>query len=262
MTTALTTHQELTITVADGEVLVRKGGTGDPIFIVHHDIGVHDWTAFYDRLAEHFTVYLPDLPGFGKSERPEWARNVRDMVALAGLTLDELDLPKSSVVGLGFGGYIAAELATTAQARINKLTLVAPMGIKPEQGQIFDQFLVSHDDYVRTGFAKEETYETHFGEEASIDQLMIWDVNREMTTRVGWKPYMHNNALPYLLPNVHTPTLVISGSEDAIVPANAGALYAEKLADARLDVLQDAGHWIELEQPDELARLIIDHDSR
>ncbi len=152
MTTA-TTHEELTTEVAGGEVFVRKGGSGDPLFVVHHDIGVSDWTSFYDRLAERFTVYVPDLPGFGKSKRPEWARNVRDMVALTGLILDELALPTSSVVGLGFGGYIAAELATTAQARINKLTLVGAMGIKPEQGEIFDQFLVSHEDYVRTGIA-------------------------------------------------------------------------------------------------------------
>ena len=260
MTTASATHQELTIDVAGGEVLVRKGGSGDPIFVIHHDIGAHDWTPFYDRLAERFTVYLPDLPGYGKSKRPEWARSVRDMVALAGLTLDELGLPTSSVVGLGFGGFLAAELATTAQARINKLTLAAAMGVKPEQGQIFDQFLVSHEDYVRTGFADESTFEAHFGEEADIERLMVWDINREMTTRVGWKPYMHNMALPYLLPSVHTSTLIVWGSEDAVVPTNSGALYAEKLPNARLEVLEGAGHWLELERPDDLARLIIEHE--
>lgn len=262
MTTAAMTHQELTIEVAGGEVFVRTGGSGDPVFVIHHDIGAHAWTDFYDRLAERFTVYLPDLPGFGKSTRPEWARNVRDIVALAGLTLDELDLPRASVVGLGFGGYIAAELATTAQARINRLTLAGAMGVKPEQGDIFDQFLVSHEDYVRTGFSSEATFEQHFGEEAGIDQLMTWDINREMTTRVGWKPYMHNMALPYLLPSVHTPTLVAWGGSDAIVPVNSGALYAEQLPNARLEILDGAGHWLELERPDDLARLIVEHEGR
>ena len=262
MTTASMTHQELTIEVAGGEVSVRTGGSGAPLFVIHHDIGAHAWTSFYERLAESFTVYLPDLPGFGKSVRPEWARNVRDIVALAGLTLDELDLPRASVVGLGFGGYVAAELATTAQARINKLTLAAAMGVKPEQGEIFDQFLVSHEDYVRTGFATEGAFEEMFGEESDIDQLMIWDINREMTTRVGWKPYMHNMALPHLLPSVHTPTLVAWGSEDVIVPVNSGALYAEKLPNARLEVLDGAGHWLELERPDDLARLIVEHEGR
>lgn len=262
MTTAATTHQELTINVADGEVLVRKGGSGSPLFVIHHDIGVSEWTAFYDRLAEHFTVYLPDLPGYGRSTRPTWARNVRDMVALAGLTLDELELPTSSIVGLGFGGYLAAELATTAQARISKLTLVGAMGVKPEQGDIFDQFLVSHEDYVRAGFADERVFTEHFGDQADIEQLMVWDINREMTTRIGWKPYMHNMALPYLLPSVHTPTLLVWGSEDRIVPTNSAALYADRLPNARLEILQDAGHWLDLERPDDLAKLIVEHESR
>ena len=262
MTTASTTHQELTIEVAGGDVFVRSGGSGPPLFVIHHDIGAHAWTGFHERLAERFTVYLPDLPGFGKSKRPEWARNVRDIVALAGLTLDELDLPRASVAGLGFGGYVAAELATTAQARINRLTLVGAMGVKPEQGEIFDQFLVSHEDYVRAGFADEGSFERHFGEESDIEQLMVWDVNREMTTRVGWKPYMHNMALPYLLPSVQTPTLLVWGSEDAIVPANSGALYADKLPNARLEILDGGGHWLELEHPDELARLIAEHEDR
>ena len=136
------------------------------------------------------------------------------------------------------------------------------MGVKPEQGEIFDQFLVSHEDYVRTGFAAEGSFEEHFGEESDIEQLMVWDINREMTTRVGWKPYMHNMALPYLLPSVHTPTLLVWGSADTIVPVNSGALYAEKLPDARLEILEGAGHWLELDRPDDLARLIVEHEGR
>ena len=262
MTAGTATHRELTIDVAGGEVFVRAGGSGDPILVLHHDIGAHAWTEFYERLAARFAVYLPDLPGYGRSARPEWARNVRDLVALAGLTLDELDLPQASVVGLAFGGYLAAELATTAQARIRRLTLAGAMGVKPRQGEIFDQFLVSHEDYVRTGFAEEAAFAAHFGEESDIEQLLVWDINREMTTRVGWKPYMHNMALPYLLPGVRVPTLVVRGSEDAIVPADSAAIYADRLPGARLEVLPGAGHWLELERPEELARLIAEHEDR
>ena len=251
MTTASTTHQELSIEVAGGEVFVRTGGSGDPLFVIHHDIGAHAWTPFYERLAESFTVYLPDLPGFGKSKRPEWARNVRDIVALAGLTLDELDLPRASVVGLGFGGYVAAELATTAQARINKLTLAGAMGVKPEQGEIFDQFLVSHEDYVRSGFADEGSFEEHFGDESDIEQLMVWDINREMTTRVGWKPYMHNPVLPEYLKLVEVPSLIVWGREDGIVPLNAGEIYHQSLKGSTLRIIEECGHSPQFEKPQE-----------
>ena len=258
MTTA-TTHDERTVTVAGGDVHVRSAGSGEPLVVFHHDIGVHAWTSCFDRLAERFTVHVPDLPGWGTSDRPEWARNVRDIAVLAGALLDALDLDRTSILGLGFGGYVAAELATVAQARIDRLTLVGAMGVKPAEGEILDQFLVNHQDYVRQGFAGSEGFETHFGEEPELEQLMTWDLSREMTTRVTWKPYMHNAALPHLLPTVQTPTLLVWGSEDRIVPLEAGRMYEAALPNARLEVVDGAGHWLELERPDELAQLVAGH---
>ena len=258
MTTA-TTHDERTVTVAGGDVHVRSAGSGEPLVVFHHDIGVHAWTSCFDRLAERFTVHVPDLPGWGVSDRPEWARNVRDIAVLAGALLDALDLDRTSILGLGFGGYVAAELATVAQARIDRLTLVGAMGVKPAEGEILDQFLINHRDYVRQGFATSEGFETHFGEEPELEQLMTWDLSREMTTRVTWKPYMHNAALPHLLPTVQTPTLLVWGSEDRIVPLEAGRMYEATLPNARLEVVDGAGHWLELERPDELAQLVAGH---
>ncbi len=259
MTTA-TTHDERTVTVAGGGVHVRTAGSGDPLVVLHHDIGVHAWTSCYERLAEHFTVHVPDLPGWGASGRPEWARSVRDIAVLAGALLDALDLERTSILGLGFGGYVAAELATVAQSRIHRLTLAGAMGVKPAEGEIFDQFLVNHQDYVRQGFASAEDFEAHFGEEVELEQLLAWDRNREMTTRVTWKPYMHNAALPHLLPTVQTPTLLVWGAEDRIVPLEAGHMYEAALPNARLEVVDGAGHWLELERPDELARLVVAHE--
>ena len=258
MTTA-TTHDERTVTVAGGDVHVRSAGSGEPLVVFHHDIGVHAWTSCFDQLAERFTVHVPDLPGWGASDRPEWARNVRDIAVLAGALLDALDLDGTSILGLGFGGYVAAELATVAQARIDRLTLVGAMGVKPAEGEILDQFLVNHQDYVRQGFASSEGFEAHFGEEPELEQLMTWDLSREMTTRVTWKPYMHNAALPHLLPTVQTPTLLVWGSEDRIVPLEAGRMYEAALPNARLELVDGAGHWLELERPDELAQLVAGH---
>ena len=260
MTAPPATHEELTVRIAGGDVFVRKSGSGDALVVLHHDIGVHAWVPCFDRLAERFTVYVPDLPGWGASKRPEWARNVRDVVGLTGVLLGELGLDDPSVLGLGFGGYIAAELATLAPSRMRRLALVGAMGVKPERSEIFDQFLVSHEDYVHRGFADGAAFTAHFGDAAEMDQLIAWDTNREMTTRVGWKPYMHNAALPHLLPTVATPTLLVWGSEDRIVPLEAGEMYAQLLPNARLEVVEGGGHWLELERPDELAHLVIAHE--
>src|SRR4030095_1369663 len=71
---------------------------------------------FYDLLARNFTVYLPSHPGYEGSERPNWLRNVRDVAVIYQSLLAERGLTGVSLLGLGFGGWIAAEMATMAPA--------------------------------------------------------------------------------------------------------------------------------------------------
>jgi pimeloyl-ACP methyl ester carboxylesterase len=78
-----------------------------------------------------------------------------------------------------------------------------------------------------------------------------------MTFRIAWKPYMYNASLPYLLGSVVTPALVVWGRDDRIVPLECGERYAKALAQARLEIIDRAGHFMEMERPDELARLVV-----
>ena len=86
----------------------------------------------------------------------------------------------------------------------------------------------------------------------------MWEINREMTTRVAWKPYLFDQALPHLLPSVDIPTLAVWGSEDRQVPIDCAKRYAEAIPNAKLEILQGAGHYAELEKPEELAKLASD----
>ncbi len=52
-------------------VQLRRGGRGAPLLVLHGELGVPGWLRAYVQLARHFTVYVPSLPGFGQSERPD-----------------------------------------------------------------------------------------------------------------------------------------------------------------------------------------------
>jgi len=246
------------LNVAGLALNLRRAGKGKPVVVLHHDIGGY-WNAFHDTLAATHTVVAPDLPGFGDSERPQWARSVRDLAAVVALALDKLGLERPAVVGLGFGGWMAAELATFAQGRLGPLVLAAPFGIKPEKGEILDQIQIAHEAYVLEGFHDKAAFARQFGEQASSDQLVAWDVCREMTTRVAWKPYMFNRALPPLLADVTLPTLVVWGEDDRIAPVECGEAYVAALRTAKLEVLARTGHWIEMDRPEALADLTARH---
>jgi pimeloyl-ACP methyl ester carboxylesterase len=260
MSTSAATWISETIPVAGVAMHVARAGSGPPLLVLHHDIGTLERLPFYDALARHFTVLVPSHPGYDGSARPDWMRSVRDVAAVYQWLLGELAVTRDpgavSVVGLGFGGWIAAEMATLAPRAFRRLVLVGAMGIKPDRGEITDQALVSYIDYVRLGFADQRAFDSFFGADPPTSRLEQWDLNREMTFRIAWKPYMYNPTLPHLLGGVAALTLVVWGRDDRIVPLECGERFAKALPSARLEVVEGAGHWVELEKPHELARLV------
>jgi pimeloyl-ACP methyl ester carboxylesterase len=82
------------------------------------------------------------------------------------------------------------------------------------------------------------------------EQDMLWR-NREMTSRLCWKPYLHNPNLLAYLRGVKTPTLIVWGKQDAIIPVNCGELYQQALANSTLQVIDRCGHSPALEKPQE-----------
>ncbi len=258
MSTMTGNHTEEMVQVGFGQIHLMKGGAGKPLLLFQDDIGSPGWLPFYDELAQRFTVYVPEHPGYGQSERPAWMRSVRDMAITHFWLLKTLGLAAGAlpVVGLGFGGWVAAEMATMCQRQFERMVLVGAAGVQPTEGEIVDEFLVSGQEYVKQCFHDLAKFEALYGKEPTPEQNETWEINREMTVRVAWKPYMFNQALPILLGGVDTPTLVVRGREDAIVPASCAQRYVDTLPNAQLHVLDDCGHCADVEQPQELAALI------
>ena len=247
---------EREIELAGTKLKYMRAGSGRPVLVLHHDIGSPERLPFYDALAARFDVIVPFHPGFGeKSERPQWLRHPRDIAAMYQWLLAELGIDRASLVGLGFGGWIAAEMAALAPRDFHRLVLVGAMGVKPPVGDILDQAIISYLDYARAGFHQQGAFERVFGE-VSTDQLVNWDLCREMSFRIAWKPYMYSQTLPHLLGGVRAPALVAWGEHDAVVPRGAGERYAKSLPHARFEIVAGAGHCVDMEAPDALARLV------
>jgi pimeloyl-ACP methyl ester carboxylesterase len=244
-----------TVEVAGTKLHLSRAGSGRPVLVLHHDIGTVDRLPFYDELAQSFDVLVPHHPGYGKSERPVWLRHPRDIAAMYQGLLADLGLKGVSLVGLGFGGWVAAEMASLAPTDFHRLVLVGPMGIKPTGGDILDQAIISYIDYARSFFNDEAAFKRVYGD-VSTDQLEQWDICREMNFRIAWKPYMYSQTLPHLLGGVKSPALVVWGEQDKVVPASTAEQYVAALGRARREIVRNSGHAVEMEQPAELAHLV------
>jgi pimeloyl-ACP methyl ester carboxylesterase len=245
-----------TVEAAGTKLHLMRAGRGRPLLVLHHETGTLDRLPFYDALASKYDVLVPHHPGYSRSPRPEWMRSVRDIaVAYRGL-LSELKLKDASLVGLGFGGWIAAEMASMAPSDLSKLVLVGAMGIKPPLGDILDLAITGYIDYARAGFHDQKAFDRVYGAEPSGDQLEMWDVCREMSFRIAWKPYMYSQTLPHLLRSVRAPALVVWGDNDKVVPQSAAKRYIEALPNAKLQIVKGCGHCVDMEQPEALAKLV------
>lgn len=241
--------------IAGIKMHVMRAGAGCPLLILHHDIGTLDRLPFYDSLASASDVLVPHHPGWGKSERPNWLRSVRDIAAMHAQLLAQLGVTDASLVGLGFGGWIAAEMAAMAPAAYRRVVLSGPMGIKPPQGDILDQAIISYIDYPRAGFHEEAGFKRVYGD-VTTDQLEAWDIAREMSFRTAWKPYMYSQTLPHLLSGIKTPVLLVWGDDDKHVPISAADVWMKNLPNAKMQTVAACGHYVEMEKPEELARLV------
>lgn len=259
MTIAPSNVTDRIVEVAGSGIRLLEGGSGQPLLLLHHSTGSVGWLPLYERLAESFAVMVPDLPGYGQSMRPAWAREPRDLAILMHQLLDSQGVDQAVLVGSGFGGFIAAEMATMNQQRLSRLVLIGAAGIRPNEGEILDQMMLPHADYLKAGFSDDDSFERHFGAVVSPEVEELWDFSREMTARLAWKPYMFNLRLAHLLAGVQTPTLLVWGEHDRVIPLDCGRQYENVLPNARLEVLQGAGHAVDIEQPEALARLIVSH---
>ena len=253
---AAASYSEGELALATGRIKFLQGGTGTPVVVLHHSWGSPGWLPFHDTLAANHRVVVPDMPGWGGSQRPAWARDPRDIAIIVTRLLASLDLDGVKLVGFGFGGYVAAELATMNPSRLAALVLVGAAGVQPKEGEILDQMMLSHRKYIEESFRDAETYTGYVGEEPPEDVRQLWDFSREMTARVTWKPYMFNRRLEPLLGDLHVPTLLVWGSHDKVVPLDCAKRFEAAIPNARLEVIDGAGHVVELEEPDQLAALV------
>ena len=78
----------------------------------------------------------------------------------------------------------------------------------------------------------------------------------EMLSRLSWKPYQHNPSLQHYLPKVKTPTLVVWGKQDAVIPVECGELFQKDILNAKLAVIDNCGHRPQMEKPAEFGEAV------
>lgn len=254
-----------------GKVQVFRGGPeiGPQVVYLHSAQGESSGLLLLEKLADWADAIAPVFPGFGESEGIDEIDDIEDAVFHLLDVFDSLGLESPNVVGLSLGGWLAAEIATRYPERVGRLILVNPAGLYLPGHPIREIFGRELDELAAELFHDQEhpaaalMHQMSSLAASSLGNLPFELIkpmlqSQAATAKLGWDPYLHNPKLQRRLYRVTSPTLVVHGASDGLIPRAHAEAYAAGIAGARLIDVADAAHMLPLEKPDELDKAIRD----
>jgi pimeloyl-ACP methyl ester carboxylesterase len=234
---------------------VRQGGHGAPILFLH---GPEDpqWSPALARLAAQFRVVAPDHPGMGRTPLPASFDTVGDLVDHYVDLIDALKLHEATIVGMSFGGWIAAELAVVLGARLQRLVLVGAAGLRVGDTDLPEIYLMAEDDLAKFLVANPTSARLVFPSGDDPTQFERRIVQRATLARFTWQPYWHNPKLAGRLRRITAPTLVLWGSNDRFIPLAHAHEFGARIPKATVRVIDGAGHLLHLDMPERFGEAV------
>ncbi|MDP9342881.1 MAG: alpha/beta hydrolase [Actinomycetota bacterium] len=236
----------------------------DGLLLVHaFPLDASMWEPQVSALRVSVSMVVPNLPGFGGTPP---AGDVMTMAAAARRAveaLDEAGLDRAVVCGLSMGGYVALELWRSARDRVAGFVFAnTRAGADDEAGaerrralaerlrSEGNGFLVEQPPPLLSASAPDELWDRVKGIIAAQPADAIAAASLGMAERPDSTPD---------LAGIDVPTLVVTSTGDTLIPADATTPMADAVPDARLEVIEGAGHLSNLEAPEEFTRLLEEH---
>lgn len=246
--------EESYLTVNGTRIRMWRSGKGPAMLYLHGANGAAAVLPFMDELAKNFDVLVPEHPGFGLSDEPDWLENIHDLAYFYLDLLDQIGLPSVHVVGSSIGGWLAMELAIREPSRFKSLVLVGAAGIRLREAGPGDIFLWNPETMVRNTFHDLAIVEKMLSAPApTAEQQEILLKNGHTMAALAWQPRLHDPFLHKWLHRVTMPVKLVWGADDKIMPLAVGQALQKLLPNSHLDVFNQCGHLPQIERAAEFS---------
>lgn len=240
------------VTIQGLKLEVERRGSGRPLLLMlSEESSMELASPFVADLAKRHELIIPQPPGFGRSERPDWISNPDDISYIYLDLVEKLGLTAVPIVGLGLGGWIANEMLVKDDSFATKLVLVDAFGVKiggPLDRDVQDIWTLHPTKVAELKWHDPDNAKRDYANLPEEDVTVIAR-NIESFARFCWEPYMHNPKLKVRLPRIKVPTLVIWGENDGVITPVYGKAYSELIPGAKFVTIPKAGHYPQIEQP-------------
>lgn len=242
-----------------------ESGTSEKTLVLIHGLGAsaERWERVMPIFAEKFHVVIPDLIGFGYSDKP-----------LADYTIDffsnflekfflSTNINYPYLMGSSLGGQISAEFTASHPNNIDKLILVSPSGMMKQSTPALDAYIMAAL-YPNEQNAK-NAFEMMEGSGESVDQRIVDGFIKRMqlpnaklafmSTILGLK---NAEIITTKLPSILTQTMLIWGSDDPVIPIQYADDFVSSLKDCRFVRMDGCGHTPYVQDPHTFSEKVLD----
>jgi pimeloyl-ACP methyl ester carboxylesterase len=239
--------QSRSVTVSGYRVhYIAEGPANGPVVVLVHGLGsrAEDWRNLAPYLVKAgFRVYMPDLPGYGRSAKPaDFSYSVHDEAEIVVGFMDALGLKQVDLGGWSMGGAIAQHVAFRHPERVRRLILFDAAGIdelpkwdvrlftpdSPAQLAQLDALLMPAPPVV-PGFVARDI--------VRLSKKNAWVIHRAIDSMLTWQ-----DATDKLLPQLKMPVLIVWGDKDLITPLSQGETMHSLVPQSQLDIISGCGH--------------------
>lgn len=236
------------ITLKGTKVQYKVSGEGRAVILLHGwGCNIATMASIESILSPHFKVYTLDFPGFGGSEVPAEVWGVEDYTSMLEAFVSELKIESPILLGHSFGGRVS--ILYGSRNDTHKIILVDAAGAKPRRPlkyyvkvysyKIYKQFL-----YMTMGKERAEAkLEARRRTAGSADYNALSGMMRRIFVKVV------NEYLEPVMPQIQCPVQLIWGAKDKDTKLREARVMLRRIPNARLDVIDDAGHYSFLDNP-------------
>jgi pimeloyl-ACP methyl ester carboxylesterase len=251
-----------------GQIFWREVGQG-PILVFLHGSWSDgsQWLPLIERLSQDYHCFAPDLLGFGESERPKLHYSIQLQVECLLAYLEALHLPQVYLIGDSLGGWIAASYALKHLEQVSGLVLLAPEGVESDgyAGRWRSaRWLVGRppiaSSVLRSLLPLARLFGRHKGIEQALrqrQQLKNSPTACQLLFRRR-RSEIQSELLQERLEGLKIPTLILQGDNDTPNAIAHSRIYADKIPEAQLQMINHTSHDLPEDSPDVVARYIDD----
>ena len=240
------------------------GAADAKTLILLHGIGAsaERWSRVIPGLSKYFHLIIPDIIGFGYSDKPAVEYTMDFFVDFLKVFLDDLRISKASIIGSSFGGHVATEFAIRFNRMIEKLVLVSPAGMMKTSTPTLDRYIMAAlypvYEHVYEAF-REMAYDSEY----AVNEEIVMDfVNRMRLTNAKYAfmstvlGIRYASKLNGRLSNIVAPTLLVWGEQDKMIPLQYARQY-EEIPESQLVVIKNCGHIPHIEKPTRFSDILV-----